>query len=246
MPKRNVETADEKEVLEGAGSNETVDTEDPWEQLAKMQSGGGGSKDDNGFTKLNTNFFLMDGESVEIQFLKEEPFLFQAVNLKLTSKSGKPYYQTEASQLSTQKHCKLIEAGYRPSWKAAFVLVDPRGSWDSETKKLDGVPVPKIFLTPTAFGKLIKEAKDEVGQLAGIVWKLSKAGKNYAIRAVTEKLPSGEGLRYKKAPEWGGAIPDVEKIYAPSSDAYLEQILHNAAKADASSAGGKNENVLES
>lgn len=229
-------------VASGAG-------EDAWEKVMNAKGGGGGAKeDDNGFTKMNTNFYLTDGESTEIIFLEDVPYVFSAHGLKMKSKKGATFYVTEGCQKSAQNHCLMCSSKLSTVGKVrnvvAFIILDGRGSYDKDEQDFDGVPVPKIFMTPLALAKAIKRLRDDVdGDLTDKVIKLSKDSKAYSISIATVK--KGSGIEYKKAPKYDGALPNVQELYAPLSDEELERILSYQEDEPVSSAkGGKAKGVF--
>lgn len=209
--------------------------EETWEKIENMKTGARtdpGHSDENGFNKLNTNFFLRDGESAYVQFVDNVPFIFAGHGLKMTSKRGSTYYITEACQKSTKRSCVLCSSSNsRVSdmrQYIAFRLIDYRGTYDTKTKKVDSdVPAPSIFLTPKGLAMQLKQIIDDNGgDITDKLIKLTKNEKNYNAQVVVEKDKDDPSLqRVKKAKVWDGLVPDAKHIYSPKEDEDLLKII---------------------
>lgn len=97
-------------------------------------------------------FYLQTDEEAEIQLLVDEPIVVEGHNIK--NRYGR--FQFEPCQKFTQKHCLMCQEGIKLSWKAAFKILDFRGSWDKDKKEFKyDKPVEKIWLTsPTLAAQL--------------------------------------------------------------------------------------------
>jgi hypothetical protein len=208
--------------------------DDAWESIMDIKGGSGSSyrTDSNGFTKLSTNFYLLDGEVSEVVFLEDSPRVFTGHNLKMRSKNGKTFYVVEQCQKAVQKHCGFCTTNLKTVGDSrqfiSFLLLDSRGSWDIENKKFDGKPAPKFWLAPLGAAKAVKRLRDEVGgTLLGKVVKLSKDSKNYTPQVITVASKKDPQARvYKAAPEYLGNVPDFEFIYQPLEDDEVSKILN--------------------
>lgn len=200
--------------------------EDKWDEVMNMKSGG--SSNDGSFNKMNTNFFLKDGEEIEVVLLDDAPTMFYSHTIKCKSQDGKTFYRVEQCQKSEQDHCVLCSTNNKavsPARKSiAFRILDSRGSWDKESSALDGIPVPKIFLTPLYLAKQLKNLLDEAGgTLKDKVLKLSKKTQ-YMVGFKFNKLAGG-GFDYVLAPEYDGELPEVLEVYAPMTDSELSDFV---------------------
>lgn len=219
---------DDNKVAKGADSG---DSDDPWDTIANMKGGSGGS-DDGTFTKMNTNFFLRDDEEAEVLFLDEDPVIFMGHTLKGQGEKS-VFYRTEACQKSEQDYCTMCDTRNQNVSKArrviAFRIMDFRGKWDTQKGGFDGEPSPKIFLVPLYLAKQIKILKDDTGSLIDKVAKLTKSG-NYGINFVTVPRKGG-GFDYDYIDfedEFGDMeLPEVSEVYAPSEDDYLDDFIDN-------------------
>ena len=214
--------------------------DDVWDEIMNMK--GKGSGGEGGFNKMNTNFYLQNGEEIDIVLLDEQPFMFWGHTIKCRSKEGKTFYRTEQCQKSEQDYCVMCESDNKAIGKAkkviAFRVLDSRGSWDSEAKGLDGIPAPKIFMVSIDLAKQIKLLKDDAGTISDKVLKLSKNG-TYTINFKFKKSPDGS-LRYVNAPDYDGELPEVLDVYAPMEDDELMDFIRQFA--DASSDSGSSNN----
>lgn len=227
-------------------------TDDVWDDIMNRKSGG---SDDGTFNKMNTNFFLQDGEKIDIVLLDNDPILFGGHSIKCKSDAGKTFYRIEQCQKSEQEYCVLCESDNSAVSKAksiiAFRVLDSRGSWVKD-KGLDGIPAPKIFLTPLYLAKQIKTLLDDAeGELRDKVLQLSKSG-NYAINFKLKKHPQG-GMDYVTAPEYDGDMPEVLDVYATMSDDDLIDFVRkfadgggNASKQRGNNNSGRNGSTVGS
>jgi len=215
-------------------NSQKVDEDDAWDEIMNMKGKGEGG--DGGFNKMNTNFFLKDGEEIDIVVLDENPVIFWGHVIKCESEKGQTFYRTEQCQKSEQDYCVLCESDNPSVSKAkniiAFRVLDSRGSWDKNLNNgkggLDGVPAPKIFLTPLYLAKQFKSLKDDAGgSISDKVVKLSK-NTNYQANFKFKKNADGS-LRYVDAPEFDGDLPDTLEVYAPMSDNELMDFVQKFA-----------------
>lgn len=73
------------------------------------------------------DFFLKDGETANVQFLTDEPFIYYAHQIKIGGK-----WRVTPCQKMTAKRCLICEDNIKKTWKAAFKVADLRGNWDKE------------------------------------------------------------------------------------------------------------------
>lgn len=240
MPQRSNDSTKDvpttKRSAPTAQANNPAQSGDAWEELAGLKSGGQ-VEDENGFTKMNTSFYLKDGEEIEIVLLEDQPYIFMAHTVKMHTKAGKAYFVTEACQKANSNHCEFCSTKAKTVGLArqtvAFEILDPRGTKDAKTDKWSNKPAPKIFLPPLALAKAIKRIRDDVGgSLLDKVLKLSKDSKAYSVQlSMTPGKEKGQ-MFMKKAPKFDGPRPDVKVIYAPLSDQEAMNIIGYAEKSD--------------
>jgi len=244
MPKRS--EAEDEEVSSQTGEQSSGDA---WDEIEKMKSQSYKAvEDEHGFTKMNTNFYLLDGGEADIEFLTDAPIVFPAHGIKMRSKAGKTYYITEGCQKSSQNHCVLCSTKNTNVSSArntiGFPILDYRGTWDAKANKgngeFDGKPVAKIFLMPLGLAKSVKKLRDDVGgTLIGKVCKLTKDVKNYNANVKMVKNPADpNSYIYKKGVGYTGPIPNIHVLYAPLKDAELETLLSYGNKDNNDNSGG--------
>jgi hypothetical protein len=240
MPKRE----EENQVANGAQEQvpfeqNTTNADDAWGKVMEMKSASMNSlvEDENGFNKLNTNYYLLDGEEGLIQFISDIPIIFPGHNIKMFTKAGKPYYITETCQKSNQASCVLCNSKANTIGDArqiiAFSVLDYRGTYRKKDEKnpaskegWDGVPVPKIFLMPLGLAKSIKKLKDEVGgTLKDKIIKLSKDAKNYTPQVMMDKVDGGL-MKYRTATPFTGKSPNINVLYAAQNDEALNRLVN--------------------
>lgn len=216
-------------------NREAENGEEVWDDIMSMKGGGEGG----GFNKMNTAFYLKDGEEIDIVLLDENPFMFWGHVIKCQSNAGKTFYRIEQCQKAEQDYCVMCESDNKAIGKAkkiiAFRVLDSRGNWDKDAGDFDGVPAPKIFTVPLYLAKQFKSLKDDAGSISDKVIKLSKSG-NYQANFKYNKSRDGS-LRYVDAPKFDGDMPDVLEVYAPMTDDDLMDFIRQFADAPTSNNG---------
>lgn len=229
-----------------------------WDDIMEMKPTSNG--EDGTFNKMNTNFYLTNGEEIDIVILDNVPIVFNGHVIKCQGekKDGGTYtfYRTEACQKSAQDHCVLCETQNRNVGKdkkiIAFRVLDSRGSWDKSLNNnkggLDGVPAPKIFMVALDLAKQIKILRDDAGgDLTDKVIKLAKNEK-YIANFRFSKNKDGS-LNYVPAPEMDEdmEIPEILEVYAPMEDddliEFVKKFSHNETASATQAKGGSNRKV---
>lgn len=119
-------------------------------------------------------FWLKAGEVAIVQFLDEEPYIFDGHQIK--DKNGK--FGFEPCQLSVQKHCLMCRDGIKQSWKAAFRILDYRGSWDKDKEKFKwDEPVEKMWITNMTLLNLLSAVRSKRDKpLTELVLEITRTG----------------------------------------------------------------------
>ena len=202
--------------------------EEAWDDIMNMKSGGS----DGSFDKMNTSFFLREGEEIDIVVLDESPCMFWGHTIKCQSQAGKTFYRIEQCQKSEQDSCVMCDSQNKAIGAAkkiiGFRVLDSRGSWDRQTKAMDGVPAPKIFMVPLYLAKQLKSLKDDAGTISDKVIKLSKTG-NYQANFKYRKNANGS-LEYVSAPDYEEDLPDILEVYKPMGDSDLIDFIRQFAE----------------
>lgn len=120
-------------------------------------------------------FYLTEGESAMIQFIDSAPYCYDAH--AVMGKNGR--YATVPCQLSEKKHCLLCSSGSKQTWKAAFRVLDYRGSWDKNSKSFrHDKQVPKIWRVGATLAQQLRTFCEKQGRdLDDLVIEVSRSGK---------------------------------------------------------------------
>ncbi len=119
-------------------------------------------------------FWLKGGETSVIQFLQDEPYCYDAHQVR--DRNGK--WTVVPCQLGTQRHCVLCSEGVKRTWKAAFMLLDYRGSWDKDKKEFTwDKPVVRIWKVGSQIAQQLKTYIDRKGKnLSNLVLEVTRSG----------------------------------------------------------------------
>ena len=120
------------------------------------------------------DFWLKSGETAVIQFLENEPYCFDAHQVR--DRNGK--WTVVPCQLNSQRHCTLCSDGVKRTWKAAFMILDYRGSWDKDANEFKwDKPVVRIWKVGSQIAQQIKAYIDRKGKdLTSFVFEVTRSG----------------------------------------------------------------------
>lgn len=120
------------------------------------------------------DFWLKDGETAIVQFLQDEPFCYDAHNIK----DSKGNWKVVPCQLNNAKHCVLCSDGIKQTWRAAFKVLDYRGNWDKEKSKFkNDEPLEKLWKVGMTVANQIKAQCDKRGKdLTEMVFEVTRSG----------------------------------------------------------------------
>ena len=160
-------------------------------------------------------FYLKDGESATIQFLHDEPYCYDAHSVR--DKNGR--FSVVPCQLNTQRRCEMCSRGIKQTWRAAFKILDYRGSWDKDKKKFTyDKPVEKIWKVGATIANQLKSIHDRRGkELTEMVLEVTRSGSNTDTTYNFE--PAFDDDDRKRSPiPWKEATPPVETLCQPPTD----------------------------
>ena len=227
--KKKVVEDDEEEERPKKRRRETDDEED--DEPRKKQSQGWGAvvknRDANEarreeFENKPFDFWLSkSGDSANIQFLDNEPYVYDAHSIQVNGD-----WKSVPCQLVRQKHCTFCREGVKRSYRAAFKVLDLRGKWDKDKGKF--VPTTKIDksqektwsvngTTAEALLAFQEKQKSKGKKLTDLVLEVVKSGSgkkssyNVAIAFDDEE---NRILPVKYTP----VLKDAEETYQPMSD----------------------------
>ena len=109
----------------------------------------------NALKKLETLFVNFGLKLVKVPLSR-----FSKKNLIVKDKRGK--WTIVPCQLNTGKHCVLCSDGVKQTWRAAFKILDYRGTWDSDKKRFkNDKPVEKIWIVGSTIANSLKQVRDK-------------------------------------------------------------------------------------
>lgn len=172
-------------------------------------------------------FWLKEDESAVIQFLQDEPFCFDAHTVK--TRGGK--FATVPCQLNTKKHCALCNEGVKQTWKAAFKLLDYRGSWDKDKKRFKhDTPVEKIWIVGPTIANQIKQQMDKrKKELTELVFEVSRSGAGKESLYNFEMAFDDKDRRLRPI-EWEEKLATAEECCQPPTDDEIDEAGYEAAR----------------
>jgi len=168
MPRKE----DDEDVRPSRRSGAKSSKEQGWGAVVKRQTEIAEAKDEA--ENAVRDFWLAADESAIVQFMQDEPYCYDAHTVK--DKRGK--WTTVPCQLATKKHCVLCTEGSKQTWKAAFIVLDYRGTWDSEKKKFKhDKPVIKIWKVGATIANQLKQQMDKRKKdLSELMFEVTRSG----------------------------------------------------------------------
>ncbi len=168
------------------------------------------------------DFWLADGESAVIQFLQPEPYCYDAHSIK--DKKGK--FMTVPCGLTTSRHCTLCSEGVKTTWKAAFMVLDFRGTWDTDKKRFKhDVQVPKIWKVGTTIAQQLKQQVDKRGKdLDELVFEVTRSGAGKDATYNFEIAFDSDDKKIKPVVFDMEEIPTVEDCCKPLTEDELDEL----------------------
>lgn len=160
-------------------------------------------------------FYLKDGESATIQFLHDEPYCYDAHSVR--DKNGR--FSVVPCQLNTQRRCEMCSRGIKQTWRAAFKILDYRGSWDKDKKKFTyDKPVEKIWKVGATIANQLKSIRDRRGrELTEMVLEVTRSGSNTDTTYNFEPAFDDDDRKRRPIP-WKEETPPVETLCQPPTD----------------------------
>lgn len=158
------------------------------------------------------DFFLKEGESATIQFLQDEPFCYDAHSVK--DKRGN--FRYVPCQLNTGKHCVMCAEGVKLTWRAAFKLIDYRGTWDKNKARFkNDTPVEKIWKVGTTVAQQLKAICDKRGkELTEMVFEVHRSGSGKDATYNFEQALDEDDTRMRPK-KWVEKMATAEELCQP-------------------------------
>ncbi len=166
------------------------------------------------------DFWLKTDESAIIQFLQDEPYCFDAHQVK--DKNGK--WTIVPCQLNTGRHCVLCSDGVKQTWRAAFKILDYRGNWDKDKKKFkNDKPIEKIWKVGSVIAQQLKQIVDKKGKdLTEMVFEVTRSGSGKDSSYNFEQAFDERDRRMKPI-EWEEQTPSAEELCQPPTEDEIDE-----------------------
>ena len=166
------------------------------------------------------DFWLKPDETAIIQFLQDEPYCFDAHQVK--DKNGR--WSIVPCGLNTGRHCVLCSEGSKQTWRAAFKILDFRGTWDSDRKKFKhDEPQEKLWLVGTTIAQQLKQIVDKKGKdLTEMVFEVSRSGAGKDSSYNFEQAFDDDDRKLKPL-EWDEETPTAEELCQPPTEEEIDR-----------------------
>lgn len=166
------------------------------------------------------DFWLKPDETATIQFLQDEPYCFDAHQVK--DKKGN--WSVVPCQLNTGRHCVLCSEGVKQTWKAAFKILDYRGSWDKDKKRFKyDTPIEKLWKVGSTLAQQLKQIVDKKGKdLTEMVFEVSRSGSGKDSSYNFEQAFDDEDRKIKPM-DWEELTPSAEELCQPPTEDEIDE-----------------------
>lgn len=190
-----------------------------WGAVAKRQADIAEKKD--AAENAVRDFWLKDKESAIIQFLQDEPYCFDAHQVK--DKRGN--WSIVPCQLNTGKHCVLCTEGVKQTWRAAFKIIDYRGSWNKDKGKFTyDKPIEKLWKVGSVIAQQLKQIVDKKGkELTEMVFEVTRSGSGKDTSYNFEQALDDDDRKLKPK-SWEELTPSAEELCQPPSDDEVDEM----------------------
>ena len=166
------------------------------------------------------DFWLKPDETAIIQFLQDEPYCFDAHQVK--DKKGN--WSIVPCQLNTSRHCVLCSDGVKLTWRAAFKVLDYRGSWDKDRKKFKyDKPIEKIWKVGSTIAQQLKQIVDKKGkELTEMVFEVTRSGSGKDSSYNFEQAFDDDDRKMKPI-DWDEQTPSAEELCQPPTEDEIDE-----------------------
>ena len=190
-----------------------------WGAVAKRQAEVAERKET--LDKAVKDFWLKSDETATVQFLQDEPYCFNAHQVK--DKKGN--WTLVPCQLDTSKHCVLCSSGVKQTWRAAFKILDYRGSWDKDKKAFTyDKPIEKVWKVGATIANQLKQIVDKKGKdLTELVFEVTRSGTGKDSSYNFEQAFDDDDRKLKPI-EWESETPDVSELCQPPTDDEIDSM----------------------
>lgn len=196
-----------------------------WGAVAKRQADIAANKE--AAENAVRDFWLKSDETAIIQFLQDEPYCYDAHQVK--DKKGN--WTVVPCQLNTGRHCVLCSEGVKQTWKAAFKILDYRGSWDKDKKRFtNDTPIEKIWKVGSTIAQQLKQIVDKKGKdLTEMVFEVTRSGSGKDSSYNFEQAFDSSERRMKPL-DWDEQTPSAEELCQPPTEDEIDERGYTSAE----------------
>lgn len=205
------------------GEDSTPRKTQGWGAVAKRQAEVA-EREENNKNQVR-DFWLKPDETAIIQFLQDEPYCYDAHQVK--DKKGN--WSIVPCQLNTGRHCVLCSEGVKQTWRAAFKVIDYRGSWDKDKKKFTyDKPIEKIWKVGSTIAQQLKQIVDKRGkELTEMVFEVSRSGSGKDSSYNFEQAFDDDDRKLKPL-DWDEVTPSAEELCQPPTEDEIDEMGYSA------------------
>ena len=196
-----------------------------WGAVAKRQADIAANKE--AAENAVRDFWLKSDETAIIQFLQDEPYCYDAHQVK--DKKGN--WTVVPCQLNTGRHCVLCSEGVKQTWKAAFKILDYRGSWDKDKKRFtNDAPIEKIWKVGSTIAQQLKQIVDKKGKdLTEMVFEVTRSGSGKDSSYNFEQAFDSSDRKMKPL-NWDEQTPSAEELCQPPTEDEIDERGYTSAE----------------
>lgn len=196
-----------------------------WGAVAKRQADIAANKE--AAENAVRDFWLKSDETAIIQFLQDEPYCYDAHQVK--DKKGN--WTVVPCQLNTGRHCVLCSEGVKQTWKAAFKILDYRGSWDKDKKRFtNDTPIEKIWKVGSTIAQQLKQIVDKKGKdLTEMVFEVTRSGSGKDSSYNFEQAFDSSDRKMKPL-DWDEQTPSAEELCQPPTEDEIDERGYTGAE----------------
>lgn len=171
------------------------------------------------------DFWLKADEDAKVQFLQDEPYCYDAHNVK--DRNGN--WAVVPCQLNTGRHCVLCSEGVKQTWRAAFKVLDYRGTWNKDKKCFNhDKPVEKIWKVGATIAQQLKQFVDKKGKdLTEVVFEVTRSGTGKDSSYNFEQAFDDDDRRMKPM-DWEEEAPTAEELCQPLTEDEIDSRGYSA------------------
>lgn len=168
------------------------------------------------------DFWLKSGESAIVQFMQDEPYCYDAHNVR--DKKGN--WKVVPCQLNTKKHCALCAGGAKQTWKAAFIILDYRGTWNKDKSRFNhDTQVPKLWKVGQTIAQQLKQIIDKRGKdLTELVLEVTRSGEGKDATYNFEPAFDEKDRKLLPVDFDMEEIPTAEELCQPPTDDEIDEM----------------------